>query len=436
MDNQEFEDLEQTPQEPEVFRDQEYRDTFDNDFEAVMNGQIPDAPEEPVVRTRKRTARKKQESRDSGLWGIPHFLCTMILWGIVLFAGFTLAMVGWNCADDLLALTKADREISVTILETDDLETISKKLVNAGLVRYDWLFRLYGEKTHAMDKISEGTFVLNSMYDYHALVNGLRKSSSNRTEVEVMIPEGYNCRELFALLERNEVCTAEELGQAAINGDLGEYWFLEGLPREDEYCLEGYLFPDTYRFYTDDDPARVLRKLLNNFEDKFDETLQSRLELLNQNLAEKLAGYGYSQEAIAQRKMTVHDIVIIASMIEKESAGRGESDLIASVIYNRLCNPDYLYLNIDATIIYALGGTKDRLSLEDLNLDSPYNTYRVIGLPIGPISNPGLNSLRAAVMPEDTNYYYYALDTDGTHYFSKTQAEHEAFLASLEDADD
>jgi len=156
-----------------------------------------------------------------------------------------------------------------------------------------------------------------------------------------------------------------------------------------------------------------------------------RISLLNDQLAEKLAANGYDEAYIASHKMTVHDVVNIASMIEKESAGSGESDLIASVIYNRLCSPDFSYLNIDATVQYALGEHKDRLTYKDLEIDSPYNTYKVAGLPAGPIANPGISSLRAALQPEETDYYYYALDTDGTHYFTRTLEEHNAFLASL-----
>lgn len=421
------------PQEQPVeeFRDQEYRDTFDSDFEAVMEGgPLEEEPETPA-RPKKRWKRKKGKRRDAGILGIPHFLCTLILWGIVVLVGFSAAMLVWICADDVLALKGRDKEVKVTIAETDTMEDITKKLVDAGLVRYDWLFNFYADHSNARDKIGKGEFTLNTLYDYFAIVNALGRSSANRTEIEVVIPEGYSCRQLFALLENEGVCTAEELRQAQKTVEIDDYWFLEVMSREGEYPLEGYLFPDTYRFYTSDEPERVLRKLLNNFERKFDDTMAGRVNLLNEALAEKLAANGYDEAYIASHKLTVHDVVNIASMIEKESAGSGESDLIASVIYNRLCSPNFPYLNIDATVQYALGEHKDRLSYEDLEINSPYNTYKVMGLPAGPIANPGLSSLRAALQPEETDYYYYALDTDGTHYFTRTLDEHNAFLASL-----
>ena len=126
----------------------------------------------------------------------------------------------------------------------------------------------------------------------------------------------------------------------------------------------------------------------------------------------------------------MYEIMIVASMIEKESAGSSENYDISSVMYNRLNNASsFPYLNIDATIVYAQGGNSDYI---DKDLDSPYNTYKYKGLPPTPICNPSLLSIQAALSPTNTNYYYYALDpSTGLHHFSKTYAEHQAFLDSL-----
>ena len=128
----------------------------------------------------------------------------------------------------------------------------------------------------------------------------------------------------------------------------------------------------------------------------------------------------------------MREIVIVASMIEKESANTSESFTVASVIYNRLANAaKFPYLNIDATLVYALD-VKSDLTEEDKKLDSPYNTYTSAGLTPGPISNPSQNSISAALDPEETAFYYYAFDpASGEHYFSKTYQEHLDFLSSL-----
>ena len=141
---------------------------------------------------------------------------------------------------------------------------------------------------------------------------------------------------------------------------------------------------------------------------------------------------GYKQSFIESHKVTVREVVIIASMIEKETANNVESFTISSVIYNRLTDPsEYPFLNIDATLVYALGG-RTELTSQDKQIDSPYNTYKEKGLPPGPISNPSQNSLAAALQPEDTKYHYYAYNpATEEHHFTKNYKDHLDFLASL-----
>ena len=222
-----------------------------------------------------------------------------------------------------------------------------------------------------------------------------------------------------------------------MEGDFSEYWFLDGLTQTDKYCLEGYLFPDTYDFYKDDDAERVLGKMLDDFDYRFRDSMQDMISQLNDRLAKMMEANGYDADYIESHRLTIREIVIVASLIEKETASNSESPKISSVIYNRLTNAQaYPYLDIDATILYALGEHKEELTAEDLKIDSPYNTRNHQGLPPGPIANPGLASLQAALNPEDTTYHYYALDNETkTHHFSETYAEHEEFLASQSDGE-
>ena len=217
-----------------------------------------------------------------------------------------------------------------------------------------------------------------------------------------------------------------------MNGDLGEYWFLEGVKRDNKYCLEGFLFPDTYDFYEHDEPERVLKKMLNTFDTRFTDSMRQELVNLNNMMEDKLRGNGYGKNYIEEHKFTVREVVIVASMIEKETANNAESFIVSSVIYNRLTNPgEYPFLNIDATLVYALGG-RNELTAQDKTIDSPYNTYKEKGLIPGPIASPSQNSLVAALQPEDTKYYYYAYNpATEEHKFSKTYKEHQDFLESL-----
>ena len=369
----------------------------------------------------------------------------------VLAASVLLALVGWQCADDVLALTKPDREVSITVAQGDTIDDIAQTLKENGMIEYPWLFQFYCWFSHAEDQIKPGTYELNNEYDYHALVSGM-SGNTNRIVRTVTVPEGYSCDQIFSLLEAEGVCRAADLYEAAANTEF-DYSFLSGLEYGEDNRLEGYLFPDTYDFYSvkseednadpnwawpdgaiGDDPERVLSKFLDNFGQKFTDDMMAQIDALNETLRQRMTDKGFSEAEIQDSRMDLHKVVTVASLIEKETASAEESATISSVIYNRLCSKEYPLLEIDATVLYALGEHKETLTASDLMVDSPYNTRKYPGLPIGPIANPGLSSLQAALNPENTEYYFYALDQDGTHHFSETYQEHTQFLEQLETA--
>ena len=404
----------------------------DQDFEELFTAQ-PE-PEEPQVPVRTHPAKKGRPKRRSaeGLLGIPNILVTVVWIAITLAIGVTLGRMAWMCAADVLAFGREDHKVTVTISSTDDIDAVATKLKNANLIRYPGLFKLYASFAVDDGDIQPGIWDLNTLYDYHALVE-MMSPSSQRSVITIMIPEGYSCRQIFELLQEKRVCTVESLESYAASGELEDYWFLEGRERGSKYCLEGYLFPDTYEFYTNDTAQNVLTKMLNNFDKRVDESITGQLESLNAHISKMMEGDGRSADYIASHQMTMADVITVASLIEKESASAEESYTIASVIYNRLYawNGTPAYLNIDASVIYALGGKTD-LTQEDLATQSPYNTYLNVGLTPGPITNPGLNSIKAALEPQDTGYYYYILDpATGTHHFSSTLEEHEAFREAI-----
>ena len=390
----------------------------------------PQTPAHPRVRAIKKGRPKRKKGE--GLLGIPNLIVTGVWVALTLLISLTLGRLVWVCAAEVLAFGREDKAVTITVYETDTLDDITKKLARAELIHDPGLFKLYAKFAVDEGEIHPGMWDLNTKYDYHALVKMMSPSSS-RSTVKVMIPEGYSCRQIFALLEENKVCTVQDISSYAATGELDDYWFLDGVTRGDKYCLEGFLFPDTYEFYQNDKPKNVLTKMLNNFNKRFDESLQGKIQTLNNHLADLMRRDGKGEDYINSHLFTVRDVVNVASMIEKETSSAQEGYTIASVIYNRLfCwqgNPPYL--NIDATIVYALDGKTD-LTAEDLRVDSPYNTYTRTGLTPGPISNPGLSSLEAALEPSDTNYYYYVLDpAAGSHIFATTQAEHEANRARV-----
>lgn len=452
----------QAPEVPAPNRYEKFRNVFEEDFGDDESDEsyddvpiLTDPPKQPKPRaeepqeeiTEEPPMKKGRPKRKKGygLLGIPHILVTLVWLAIIAFIGVSLGRMAWLCVSDVLAFGQIPREATIVITEQDDLDTIAKKLHDAQLIKYPELFKQFAQLTGKDERISVGTFTFNEpdpetgkspgiIYDYNAIINSLREYAPTRAVVNVVVPEGYSCAQLFALLEDKGVCTVAELEAHAANGELKEYWFLEDIERGHKYCLEGYLFPDTYQFYTNDDPQRVLEKFLNNFNVKFSDLMLEKLTVLNEKLTKVMEKRGFSAEQIADKQLTVNDIVIVASMVQKEAGAVLESYDISSVIYNRLYRWELPYLNIDATIVYALGGKTDPLTYEDLQIDSPYNTYTHMGLTPGPIANPGLTSLNAALDPNDTDYFYYALNPDtGEHKFSKTEKEHADFLAKLKD---
>lgn len=349
----------------------------------------------------------------------------------VLAASVLLAVFAWKCADEVCAFTAEEETVTVTVPENATMSQVTDILLDKGLIHYRWLFSLYCMISGAEAKIDPGTYELNTIYDYHALINGMIATAENRATVEVTIPEGYEADDIFTLLEEKGVCTVDKLQEAAANYEF-DYDFLKDLDYGDYRRLEGYLFPDTYEFYMDDDPENVLAKFLRNFNNKITDEMYAALTELNTDLQAKMEKAGFTEAEIADTQLTFHDIIIVASLVEKETYRSSESGLIASVIYNRLCSKTYPCLNIDATIQYVLPERKEILTNADKAVISPYNTYTNAGLPIGPISNPGITSIRAALYPMETSYYFYASDPDAiNHKFFETGYEYQSYLDSL-----
>ena len=392
-------------------------------FEPKIPEEYADLTVEQEMPEPEPAAEKKRSRLPSGIRVLLYVCC-------VLAVSVLLAVFAWRCADDVLSLTKQDAEVTVTISDGATISQIAKELKDKGLVRSETLFKLYCWASHAERTIEPGTYSLNSRYDYHALVSNMVEASPDRSVVEITIPEGYECEDIFRLLEENGVCSYQDLANAAADYEF-DYAFLQEIPYGSENRLEGYLFPDTYQFYTGDDPENVIDKFLRNFDNKFTDDLYDALDALNDRLAQRMRTNGFTETEITDGRLSLYDLITVASLVEKETAKTSESASIASVIYNRLCSKLYPCLEIDATIQYALAERKEVLSNADKGVISPYNTYTNAGLPAGPIANPGMNSIRAALYPAETNYYFYALNADGVHHFSETYYEHQNFLAEL-----
>ena len=357
---------------------------------------------EPAIQRPEKAVRRQKHLKR---FRFPRLIWVALFLAVAVVLGMLAAKWGWKWADDVLALTRPDQDVEIVINEYDDLDDISRTLKDAGAIEYEWLFKLYCKFSHSEHYFDPGVYKINLTYDYHALVNNLMASAGSREVVTLMIREGADCFEIFDLLEKNGVCSREKLEECSAN-HIFDYEFLKRVPYGAANRLEGFLFPDTYEFYLKDEPEKVLNRLLRNFNARLDED---------------------DLEAVENSGYSMREILTMASIVEGEAANDEERPRIASVMFNRLNKWDVPLLGMDSTVFYAakLMGTK--FSSE---LDSPYNTYLYPGLPAGPINNPGLNSIRAVLHPENTKYYYFATGKDGVNHFFEKSEDFDAFINS------
>jgi len=384
-----------------------------------------------AAQSKAAPAKKSGKKKKSKKRRMNPFLA-FILWVVfVVSTSFILAGVGWMLANDMCALNKPllktqveiteeyiDRVETVTDEDGDskevtfyDMEKVGLLLQEKGLVEYPWFFRLFAWVYKGEQKIAQGTFELTTEMDYMALIRGMRATSGgSAVTVDVSIPEGYSVRQILNLLAENGVGSLEDLEDTAAN-HVFDYAFVDNENLGDITRLEGYLFPDTYEFYVGANPTIAFNTMLRNFDSKV---------YSNPDLA----------DLFGESEYEMSDIITIASLIEKETDG-SDRGKISSVIYNRLHNAaeTAYFLQIDASLVYAVG--REITQDDYANLDSPYNLYLHTGLPPTPISNPGMASIKAALQPEDTDYYFYVLGADGKHIFNETMAGHQKTLASL-----
>ena len=360
---------------------------------------------------RRHSAAKKKRRKRNRQGLALYLLCVLIV-------SCLLAGIGWLLVNDMCSLNKDAVITEITVEDNDSVGDVSAKLKDAGLINHRWFFRLVGGMFFdAKDVIDPGTWQLHSEMDYRALIRNMHDYEADLVEEEgwisVTIPEGMMVHEILALLAENGVATMEELEDACANYEFQDYEFLDDELLGDIRRMEGYLFPDTYAFDPDRSAVYAIDTILTNFVLHFDNELMADIR-----------GSEYTWE----------EIITMASIIEKEGIGNEiERKNIASVLYNRMNTLDretYGYLQLDTTIYYSLYiEGKDKTDF-DLEKDTPYNTYKYPGLPVGPICCPGLSSIRAAVYPNDTDYFYFAAGVDGVNHFFSNYNDHINFVNS------
>lgn len=340
------------------------------------------------------------KSRRRTLMAVVTLVVVILLVGVPIYAAWQLFLV------PEVEVTTVGEPVTVEIPSGSGTGDIAEILAEAGVIDNSAMFRLRARMDKIDGKLRSGTYELATGMEYDAVVEKLLAGPPIKY-VEVTIPEGLTVEQIAARVEEKTGIPAAEIVALALGQAeqfVAEHPYLAGAYAG---SLEGYLFPKTYRVVEGATAADVIDMMLDQFETE-------------------IAGVDMAYPN--GRGMSLHQVVTLASMIEREARVADERPLVSSVIYNRLDRG--MRLEIDATIEYVIKENRPRLLNKDLEIDSPYNTYKVNGLPPGPIASPGLASLQAAAAPAQTNFIYYVLTSkDGSHTFAETYAE---FLVAKE----
>lgn len=384
-----------------------------------------------IARDSKKELKKKKkaEKRELKARNRRNRRMFRIMWWVsivligVMFS--TYIITGMN---DLLAINRTDSStVTVQIPKDPTINSVTDALVRAGVIKEPSYFKMFASLTKSGDDFIQGTYELRKNMDYQAIITNL-KGNTNRTDtIEVTIIEGMSVIELAdklvaegALADKDkflELCASDKFDD--------DFDFIGAIKNSGEryYKLEGYLYPDKYEFYANDDPMNIIYKLLNNYEAK---------------LYTKQAFDGYDKLYSVNKMLekidspyTLDQIMTIASIIQAEAANKEDMYYVSSIIHNRLTADDYMgvaNLSLDSTQFYPYRSADKVPVSAGKDFKSRYDTYTLRGLPPGPICNPGMDAIKAALQPYNTSYYYFCHDSDGMPLYASTIYEHEANL--------
>ncbi|MBQ6878349.1 MAG: endolytic transglycosylase MltG [Oscillospiraceae bacterium] len=362
--------------------------------------------EEPKKKSPTAAQKKKKRLNTAYNW-----LLTVVWVSAVLAVSVFIASFALSSINDLVGFSKESKEIEITIPENYGLSEIAELLEEKGVIDEPFTFEVYARVKDMEKRLAPGTYTLNSNLGYDQIFQALKIKEVAKNVVKVNFYEGMTVREIAERLEENGVCGYDEFMEA-VRTESFEYEFESHMGKDENIYIkwEGYLFPDTYEFYTNSTPRSVIAKFIDNFNNKITSEYYERMKELG---------------------MSLEDVITLASVIQSEAAYMEDMEKVSSVFHNRLePNSGLPYLQSDVTYFYCTENidpfvNDPALSDSYLLAYYTYPNYRA-GLPVGPICNPGMNAIKAALYPENTNYYFFVTDHDGKFYYGATQAEHDA----------
>ncbi|MEG1994082.1 MAG: endolytic transglycosylase MltG [Oscillospiraceae bacterium] len=328
--------------------------------------------------------------------------------GIVL-AGIILAGGAFYVLKDVMGLSGASDEIEVEIPKGASVASIAEILEENGVVENSFWFRAYVKLLDRDATFNFGKYKVDKNASYSKIIYTFGQISLRTDIVTITFVEGMTQREYGELLEKNKVCTKAEFDEVLKTGKF-DYKFMKYMSSNpliyDKF--EGYLFPDTYDFHIDEEPLSVANKLLSNFDSKMTDEIYAMID---------------------EKKMNFDEVITLASIIQAEAGGTEQMYDVSSVFHNRLKNPDiFPNLESDVTIFYLQDDVEPFLDNPDDKMHdmlyNSYNTYEKVGIPIGPIGNPGMSAIDAAINPSDTDYFFFLTDKAGKFYYAVTANQH------------
>ncbi|WP_195270710.1 endolytic transglycosylase MltG [Eubacterium sp. 1001713B170207_170306_E7] len=362
---------------------------------------------QPPAETRRRREAEEMEApvrrKKGGLkYKLPIVIAAVVL--IVVIAVFA----GRSFYNAMLEPAGTSTEtMIVEIPDGSTIKDVGEILYDQGLIKNTMIFQSYaGRHSRGTSGMQAGNYEMNQSMSVADIVTKMLNGDVYSGAIPVLLSEGKNINEMAQILEKHNICTSAAF--ISETKKLGEYKalypILSSIPDDKNRSLEGYLFPDTYEIEPGSTASDVVKKMLDRF-----------TEVYNQNFMQQTTEKG----------KTVDEIVIMASIIELETKLPEDKANAASVFYNRIAQN--MPLQSDITVDYALGKKHAVLTEEQTKIDSPYNTYQNLGLPVGPICSPGKSSIDAAINPAQTNYLFFVADMDsGKLYFNETLEGHDA----------
>ncbi len=289
-------------------------------------------------------------------------------------------------------------------------DEIGNSLQKMGIIRSSYFFKFYVILSLRHSSLKAGDYIVSPKMSIYEIANEI--SQGNVIKDKIVVYEGWDINDIGKYLESRDICTEADFVKAASKDYSSNFDFLKDLPRDragkPSASLEGYLFPDTYEISKGETCDGFVLMMLENFDKKLTPDLRAE---------------------ITRQKKSIFDVVTMASLIEKEVRTLSDKKIVSGILWKRLLIG--MALQLDSTINYITNGNDPSVSIKNTKIDSPYNTYKYPGLPKGPISNSGIDSINAAIYPTATKYWFYL--SDGKTYFSETLDQHNAAKAKYLD---